>query len=532
MTIQTHRSLIADSHPPSLSVGTVLTSPSGHRYGIVAVRQLSRSVYYDALDLTCPACRRVQPGLPPDGLCVHCQRPLTPRLIHAQPVRAPLPGPDDLARLVALSAGHPAILHHQEIFENRNTVYAAVVHPGRWGVLVRGRRTYTPEAAVAVVLQIGHVLQYFHSRGFAYSEVGTAGMESLIFVGVGEIRLATLSPCVPLSTLQTARPQVERNVLFLCNLLTFLLTGRELLRSEKESLPVPIRSLLERVQDRRYTSVEAFLNDLATIASVAPRPLTPIHGQATHPGRQRSRNEDAVAIFTFTIEQKGWSAPLSFYLVADGMGGHDAGDLASRTVSHVVADRLIQSQIIPALQRTAYLGAGAETPASVLEEAIQEANEALLQHARSTGSDLGSTVTAALVIGDRAVIANVGDSRTYLLRDGRLEQITQDHSLVARLADAGVIRKEQIRTHPRRNEIYRSLGHHARAEVDIFSLFLRPGDRLILCSDGLWEMVPDKKIGEIVRRARSPQQACDELVAAANRAGGEDNIAVVVVEMV
>ena len=153
------------------------------------------------------------------------------------------------------------------------------------------------------------------------------------------------------------------------------------------------------------------------------------------------------------------------------------------------------------------------------------------RRARAKGSDLGSTVTAALIIGDVVTIANVGDSRTYLLRNGHLEQITQDHSLVARLVDAGVIGPEEVRTHPQRNQIYRCLGHKSTVEVDTFTVQLRRGDRVILCSDGLWEMVVDEEIRRIVEQAHSPQQACDALVEAANRAGGEDNIAVIVVEM-
>jgi protein phosphatase len=144
---------------------------------------------------------------------------------------------------------------------------------------------------------------------------------------------------------------------------------------------------------------------------------------------------------------------------------------------------------------------------------------------------LGSTVTAALIIGDVATIANVGDSRTYLLRDGRLERITQDHSLVARLVDAGVITPEEVRTHPQRNQIYRCLGHKPELDVDTFTVQLQAGDRLVLCSDGLWEMVLDENIQHAVEKARTPQKACDVLIEEANRAGGEDNISVIVVEL-
>lgn len=523
----------AGDRPIYLPQGSTLFSPHGPRYGIVVVRKLSRSVYYDALNLTCSFCQTTQPGLPPDGFCGTCRRPLTPLLIHARQRKTPLADPDVIDYLIGLSAGHPGILRHLSIFESQDTVYAVTVHPGRWGVLVRGKHRYSPEAAISAVFQVGRILDYLHRYGVARSKVGEEGLESLIVFANNEIRLADLSTCFPLPSddARTAHQRVEQDILFLCNLLTFLLTGQEMFRADWDSLPAPVRILVERAKGRQYATIGDMLTDLTNLPAVSPRPLTPIHGQATHPGKQRARNEDAIVTFTFNLEQEGWSLPVGFYLVADGMGGHDAGDVASRTVGQIVAERLIQRHIIPNLQQAAWLWAGSDFLTSILTEAIGEANSALRRYAQATGSDLGSTVTAALIIGDRAIIANVGDSRTYLLRNGELEQVTQDHSLVARLADAGVIRREEIRTHPRRNEIYRSLGYEERLEVDTFSLLLRPGDRLILCSDGLWEMVPDEQIRQIVRKARSPQQACDALVEAANWAGGEDNIAVVVIEM-
>jgi len=145
----------------------------------------------------------------------------------------------------------------------------------------------------------------------------------------------------------------------------------------------------------------------------------------------------------------------------------------------------------------------------------------------------GTTVTLAFVQGSLALIANVGDSRTYLLRDHMLRQVSVDHSLVAGLVASGQIKPEEIYTHPQRNVIFRSLGQKQRVQVDIFREILEPGDILLLCSDGFWEMVQDPKlIVRLIEKAKDPKQACQTLIDAANAAGGEDNISVVVAKAI
>jgi serine/threonine protein phosphatase PrpC len=510
---------------------------SQRKYSIVMARELSRSVYYDALDLTCPDCGGLQPSVPRDGLCQACQAPLRPVLIHERRPRSNGRLADaDVAQLIELSAGHSNILAHRAIIQYQETMYTVVEHPGRWGVLVRGQQQRSPQQALAGAVQIGQALAYLHDHDFSHSEVGGTSIENLIVVG-GErsLKLADLSTCTRLKSDATdgLRAQVNSDVAFLAWLLFYLTTGKELSRAEVELAPAALRPIVERAMQRQYASVQGMLTDFSLVPDTPPprRSLKPSHGQATHPGRKQARNEDAVVTFTFDKEQKGYSVPVSFYLVADGMGGHEAGDLASRTVNQIVTNWIIQTKVLPDLHKATHPLSTGDTTGGMLTQAIQQANEALVNHGQTTDSDLGSTVTVVLIIGDVATIASVGDSRTYLLRDGRLEQITQDHSLVARLVDAGVIRPEDVRSHPQRNQIYRCLGHKPDIEVDTFTRKLQAGDVLVLCSDGLWEMVLDDEIQRMVETARSPQKACDALVEAANRAGGKDNIAVIVVEM-
>ena len=180
-----------------------------------------------------------------------------------------------------------------------------------------------------------------------------------------------------------------------------------------------------------------------------------------------------------------------------------------------------------------------ETPISKsvedqLTAAIQQANKAILRYGeqKTSARGLGCTVTTALIQNDQAYIANVGDSRTYLLRNGELKAITKDHSLVARLVEAKQIEPDDVYSHPQRNLIYRSLGAgHKTVEVDVFHETLQPDDLLLLCSDGLWEMVRHEDLRKIVSEKGSLQKICDTLIDLANANGGEDNITAVVVHV-
>ncbi|MGH3006400.1 MAG: Stp1/IreP family PP2C-type Ser/Thr phosphatase [Gaiellaceae bacterium] len=222
----------------------------------------------------------------------------------------------------------------------------------------------------------------------------------------------------------------------------------------------------------------------------------------TDPGRKRRRNEDA-----FVLEP-----PL--FAVADGMGGAQAGEVASRLAAaafrefHEV-DELAPDERVRAL--------------------VQEANRRIYDRARSdTGATgMGTTITAALLEGEQVTIGHVGDSRAYRLREAELEQLTEDHSLVADLMRSGRLTPEEAETHPQRSVITRALGTDPEVDVDTMSVEASPGDVFLLCSDGLTTMVADEQILELLAGASSLEEAAKALVKAANKGGGEDNVTVV-----
>ncbi|HZS75662.1 MAG TPA: protein phosphatase 2C domain-containing protein [Ktedonobacteraceae bacterium] len=240
--------------------------------------------------------------------------------------------------------------------------------------------------------------------------------------------------------------------------------------------------------------------------------------------RKGQPNEDNLLALPSLHTSKHGPQPVGLFVVADGMGGHGNGKEAS-----TLAIEAFRKALDLALS-----GMNDElddaTCEEILAEAVHNANLAVYQRNRQKQADMGTTLTAALVIGNTAYIANVGDSRTYLYRESDgLVKITQDHSTVARLVEMGAITQDEVYTHPRRNEIYRSLGNRSSVKVDTYVVPLMIDDLLVLCSDGVWEMVRDSQIEQIIQNSASyTSQICDLLVQAAINGGGKDNISVIV----
>jgi protein phosphatase len=242
-------------------------------------------------------------------------------------------------------------------------------------------------------------------------------------------------------------------------------------------------------------------------------------GWITDVGKVRDHNEDTVLVITAAHD--GDDGPPSFGLLvlADGMGGHRAGEVASSLAARVAAHHITHQSYLPSLldqERDANQPALTE----VLIEAVQAANEAVSKEVPGSGT----TLICALILGTQAYIAHVGDSRAYTLTEQGLRQITHDHSLVDRLINSGQLTPDEAAVHPQKNVLYRAIGQSGALEVDTHVRKICPGECLLLCSDGLWSSVGEDDIVHLIERASSLQRACQDLVAAANEAGGADNI--------
>ena len=224
-------------------------------------------------------------------------------------------------------------------------------------------------------------------------------------------------------------------------------------------------------------------------------------GSRTDVGCVRDHNEDSLVV----------APPL--FAVADGMGGHAAGEVASEIAVNVLAEL-----------------APKDLDGAALEHAVEEANHEIIRAARDgRGREgMGTTLTACMLENERLIIAQVGDSRAYLLHHGKLQQLTRDHSLMADMIEAGQLTPEEARHHPQRSVITRALGSDPNTRPDMYEINVETGDRLLVCSDGLSSMIEDEQIEAVMRRVPDPQRCASQLVNEAIAAGGHDNVTVIV----
>lgn len=256
-----------------------------------------------------------------------------------------------------------------------------------------------------------------------------------------------------------------------------------------------------------------------------------IVGCAQSVGRQRDHNEDALFTLNTTITGPDSVVPFGLFIVADGMGGHQHGEIASTIAVRSMASHIVRKLYTPLLSPKP---TSPEDPLlEIMQAGVQEAHKTITRQAPGGGT----TLTAALIVGRQLAIAHVGDSRAYLLataEDGGytpIEPLTRDHSLVRRLVELGQISSAEAAVHPQRNVLYRALGQGEPFDPDVNSMQAPDAGYILICSDGLWGVVPEAEIQHIILAAHTPEEACQSLIHAANNAGGPDNISAVLIRL-
>jgi len=292
-------------------------------------------------------------------------------------------------------------------------------------------------------------------------------------------------------------------------------------RNKSAALPVTTENIVTApLTDSQLQTIRT----AAAAAKVEPPQLIVGMGQSV--GKQRELNEDSLLTFTAAIAGNSGIQPFGLYIIADGMGGHQFGEVASNAAIRTLAGYILRK----------FHSYFFNLPTSPVDEPLQEIMQAAVAEAQrvvlreAPGS--GTTLTAALVVGQQVTIGHVGDSRAYLVfPDGRLDVATRDHSLVKRLEELEQITSAEAAVHPQRNVLYKALGQGEVLEPDIVTMPFPVGGYLMLCSDGMWGVVPEDFIRRYILEAPNLHRACQNMVQAANAAGGPDNISVVLVQL-
>jgi protein phosphatase len=561
---------------------------AGARYRVAELIGSGRGTnVYRAVDLEgykrCWACGSAA-SVEGDTYCVECGAQLTERYYRLQEFSTPAESPGDglgVAEFVpqpVLQNAVPGVAHVYDAFEDTETGRAYVVWEEVYGrTLASWLAGDTPqgtaipttvttsgalpnieepgeEQALAWMTQVATLLADLHAQGITGCDLS---LENLAVEPGDRVVMLTASGCrtdaadgaSQLADVRVLASELERWYVQVrgegdeqAAREDRYDTGMGGLTSSVDEVTGPLTSpsnpttVLTDAKDGAFTTAGEFADALHALYE-ASRPVTGLYlwsGRASDVGRVRQINEDSLLTFEAMVIEHDEHLPVGLYVVADGMGGHQSGEVASAIAVRTIGS-IVNSMLIGPLVAGDPVAHDPNTCANLMQQAVLEANRRITQLARERHSDLGTTVTAALVLGSDLTVANVGDSRTYVWRNGQLAVITRDHSFVAQLVAAGQIAPNEIYTHPRRNEIYRALGdpNLTANEVDTFSHHLLPGDGILLCSDGLWDFVRDPAIGAtLADQDAEPGAMCRSLVDQANSAGGEDNITTIYVRVV
>ncbi|MBA3825986.1 MAG: protein phosphatase 2C domain-containing protein, partial [Ktedonobacterales bacterium] len=443
---------------------------------------------------------------------------------------------ENMRMLEDLRLRHPRLLALRDFFTQEDRDYLAIDLPGNtWPM--PARLPLTTEEALAVGVIIGEVIAFLHAHGIAHGHLTpqtvTIAANGVFLAGVEGATIATATDPAPLFR-EDARQ--------LGLLVGTLSEGYE----GNPKLMAAVHEIAANAAAGRYERIEEIISDcLRVLPDGLPQlseenalaPFTVLVGRATSVGMIRQQNQDAVGILSMEIlDDQPEASPGGIFLVADGMGGEASGEVASRIAARVIVAEVARRFLSPAARAAASDAPRDEENAgeaatrmsldtiSSLTEAFRAANSRIRNLARRIEKPTGTTATALMFFAHEAVVGHVGDSRAYLLRGEELVQLTHDHSLIQRLIDIGQYNPDgPNEVAVPRNYLYRSLGQLDDLEVDTRVVKTGIGDSYMICSDGLWDLVPNEGIREVLTNAPTPQEAAEELVRRANAAGGYDN---------
>jgi PPM family protein phosphatase len=471
-----------------------------------------------------PDCGAVFPprSAAPEKFCTDCGKPLHRGGSNLVLIEARSPIPDNIVRMAAKGLSHGSVRAPLAAFverlggQPRHCVVVNRISPME--------NPADPAQAIRWGIRLARGLDYLHDNGVTFD-----GQIDSSWLGMVNERpvWANFTGCRHHAEgYVTDRLPDTRG---LARLIFYWLTGKSTYEHDP-NLPPSVQQVFDSILEKKTLTsgldladaLEQVVDEMASIQTVGYEV-----GRSSHVGRVRTLNEDSLVCLEMDRIQQSISQPAGVFVVADGMGGHTAGEIASGTIVNVIGRRALQDWFPGFISGNP----GVDGP-RWLRQAVEAANYEVYALRKSAGSDMGSTLVAVAMEGNKVYIAHVGDSRAYRINASTIQRLTVDHSLVERLVATHQITRDEARHHPQRNVIYRTIGDKATLEVDITIQMLSVGDYLLLCSDGLVGPVDDDTIARIVRKAASPQAACDELIRAANEGGGEDNITVVIVRII
>lgn len=508
---------LAPTNPAKLDpvgVGEILGGERQYEVVQVVHAAPTWNVYHaHALDLT--ACDNCGGTVVPGTFCTVCgQRADTRRPLAAMVIeQAQWPDAFVAEQRIWAAQQHtpqtvlPSIY---DVFESNNRMY--LVTPA-------ARATQPPATPWPTVVRYGQMLAgalaWLHVLGVAFGEL----TPTLLQGDEQQVQVTRWSrPVVFTHDLQAAAVAGDLRAL-----------ASTLAQIGQGAPPQSLQALLTQAYQGGFASAQAFATALGAIEPLVRQAEQRIihSGALCDQGRARTSNEDSIGVIEGVRQHEAQRQQWGLYIVSDGMGGHEGGEVASALSVKTFLEAMLTQVIL-----ADHVGEPAADWATQCEAAVSAANRAVFEARTRAKSDMGATLVAAALDGVQLTLAHLGDSRAYCWDGSRIRQLTEDHSLIARLIAVGEVTPQEARTHPQRSVLIQSVGEKLAARPSVNRHTLQPGERILLCSDGLHGLIDDAAIARILGQTLSPLATCRALIDAANAAGGDDNISALVIDCV